>query len=53
MAWFQWKQSLPCAWAEAGFYDIGVDLQWYGTTVVQWHHSNWWIAVMEVAVATS
>ena len=31
----------------------GAALQWYNGTVVQWYHSNWWIAVMEVAVAAS
>ena len=30
----------------------GTIVQRYGT-MVQWYHSNWWIAVMEVAVATS
>ena len=29
----------------------GTMVQRYG--VVRWYHSNWWIAVMEVAVATS
>ena len=37
MAWFQWKQSLRCVWAEVIFYDIGVDLQWYDATMVQWY----------------
>ena len=32
----------------------GAALQWYnGTVVQQWCHSDWLIAVMEVAVATS
>ena len=41
-------------------YDIGVELQWYNSAALwyngamaQWSHSDWWIAVMEVAVATS
>ena len=41
-------------------YDIEVELQWcnsaalwYNGAMAQWFHSDWWIAVMEVAVATS
>ena len=28
---------MRCAWAGVIFYDIGVELQWYSTTMVQWY----------------
>ena len=31
---------MRCVWTDASFYDIGVELQWCSTAMVQWYNGG-------------